>query len=88
MASKDERKGPDSRPVHQRDIVGRLKRIYNDVTEEPIPDDFMRLLEEADTARSDSPDADQQMNDGAADGATAAAAMARANSDAGRGGAA
>jgi hypothetical protein len=30
----------------------QLRRLYDDVTHESVPDDFLRLLEEADRARS------------------------------------
>ena len=38
----------------------QLRRLYDDVTQEDVPDDFLRLLEEADRAdppRASDPDA-------------------------------
>lgn len=37
-----------SRRLRQKRIGNQLRRLYEDVATEPIPDDFMKLLEEAD----------------------------------------
>lgn len=37
----------------QRKIGNTLKQLYEDVANEPVPDDFMKLLEEADQNSSD-----------------------------------
>ncbi len=43
----------DSEQKRRGDRLGRqLRRLYDDVTHEHVPDDFLRLLEEADKARS------------------------------------
>ena len=34
----------------------QLRRLYDDVTHENVPDDFLRLLEEADRTRSSGSD--------------------------------
>lgn len=46
---------PKTDPDRKRrgDRLGaQLRRLYDDVTREDVPDDFMRLLEEADRKRS------------------------------------
>ncbi|MEZ5938538.1 MAG: NepR family anti-sigma factor [Hyphomonadaceae bacterium] len=42
------------RRARQRDIADRLQRMYEQVLDEPVPDDFLRLLDEADRAGSKS----------------------------------
>ncbi len=37
-----------SRKVRQRRLGDQLRRIYEDVTTEPVPDEFLNLLEQAD----------------------------------------
>ncbi len=37
-----------SRKVRQKRIGDQLRRIYDDVTSEPVPDEFLNLLEQAD----------------------------------------
>lgn len=45
----------------RRDRIGdQLRQLYKDVANEPVPDEFMRLLEEAD----DAVDEDQDENEG------------------------
>ena len=38
----------NNRRLRQKRIGNQLRRLYEDVATEPIPDDFMKLLEEAD----------------------------------------
>lgn len=60
-----ERNGGESsaRPVDARvarrrqDPIGRkLRKIYTDVVEESVPDEFLAILEEAETRKGDSDD--------------------------------
>lgn len=37
-----------SRRVRQKRIGDQLRRLYDDVTSEPVPDEFLNLLEQAD----------------------------------------
>lgn len=37
-----------SQKVRQKRIGDQLRRLYDDVTHEPVPDEFMQLLEQAD----------------------------------------
>lgn len=37
-----------SRKVQQKRIGDQLRKLYDDVTSEPVPDEFMSLLEQAD----------------------------------------
>ena len=37
-----------SRRVRQKRIGDQLRRLYDDVTSEPVPDEFLSLLEQAD----------------------------------------
>lgn len=37
-----------SRKIRQRRLGDQLRRIYEDVTTEPVPDEFLNLLEQAD----------------------------------------
>ena len=47
------RKQADAERKHRGDRLGeQLRRLYDDVTHENVPDDFLRLLEEAERARS------------------------------------
>ncbi|MEZ6013196.1 MAG: NepR family anti-sigma factor [Hyphomonas sp.] len=47
------RKQADTERKRRGDRLGeQLRRLYDDVTHESVPDDFLRLLEEADRARS------------------------------------
>ena len=39
-----------SRRVRQKRIGDQLRRLYDDVTSEPVPDEFLNLLEQADTS--------------------------------------
>ncbi len=49
----DGRKAVDTERKRRGDRLGeQLRRLYDDVTQENVPDDFMRLLEEADRNRS------------------------------------
>jgi hypothetical protein len=41
-----------SRKVRQRRIGDQLRRLYDDVTTEPVPDEFLNLLEQADRSTS------------------------------------
>ena len=55
MSSED--KKPDaeadrSRKVRQKQIGDKLRRMYDDVTSEPVPDEFLSLLEQADKSKS------------------------------------
>ncbi|MEQ9315852.1 MAG: NepR family anti-sigma factor [Henriciella sp.] len=34
--------------VRQKRIGDQLRRLYDDVTKEPVPDEFLQLLEQAD----------------------------------------
>ncbi len=38
--------------ARQRRIGSQLRRLYDDVASEPIPDDFLSLLEQADHKKS------------------------------------
>lgn len=42
-----------SEDARQRKIGDTLKQLYEDVAKEPVPDDFLKLLEEADQNSSD-----------------------------------
>ncbi|HPF23722.1 MAG TPA: NepR family anti-sigma factor [Hyphomonas sp.] len=47
------RKQADTERKRRGDRLGeQLRRLYDDVTHENVPDDFLRLLEEAERARS------------------------------------
>jgi hypothetical protein len=49
----DGRRVADTDRKRRGDRLGeQLRRLYDDVTQENVPDDFMRLLEEADRNRS------------------------------------
>ena len=49
----DGRKEADTERKRRGDRLGeQLRRLYDDVTHESVPDDFMRLLEETDRNRS------------------------------------
>ncbi|KCZ89549.1 MULTISPECIES: NepR family anti-sigma factor [Hyphomonas] len=49
----DGRKEADTERKRRGDRLGeQLRRLYDDVTHESVPDDFMRLLEEADRNRT------------------------------------
>ncbi|MFC6200052.1 NepR family anti-sigma factor [Ponticaulis profundi] len=39
-----------SRRSRQKRLGDQLKRMYDDVVQEAVPDDFMKLLEDADKA--------------------------------------
>ena len=41
------------RQARTKDIGDSLRKLYEDVAAEPVPDDFMRLLEMADEAADD-----------------------------------
>ena len=45
--------------VREKRIGEQLKRLYDDVVSEPVPDDFMNLLERADEAAQLSGDSDK-----------------------------
>ena len=46
--AKPDAEGDRSRKVRQKRIGDQLRQIYDDVTSEPVPDEFMSLLEQAD----------------------------------------
>ncbi|MAT34540.1 MAG: hypothetical protein CMK06_05290 [Ponticaulis sp.] len=50
MNNKPERDDDDQRErrSRQKRIGNQLRRLYEDVATEPVPDDFLQLLEEAD----------------------------------------
>lgn len=49
----DGRKVADTERKRRGDRLGeQLRRLYDDVTHENVPDDFLRLLEEADRSHS------------------------------------
>ena len=37
-----------SKKIRQKRIGDQLRRLYDDVTNEPVPDEFLSLLEQAD----------------------------------------
>ncbi|WP_084418414.1 NepR family anti-sigma factor [Henriciella litoralis] len=39
-----------SRKLRQKRIGDQLRRLYDDVTSEPVPDEFLSLLEQADNS--------------------------------------
>jgi hypothetical protein len=39
-----------SRKVRQKRIGDQLRRLYDEVTQEPVPDEFLSLLEKADNS--------------------------------------
>lgn len=41
------------RRARNRKIGEKLRQIYDEVASEPVPDDFLKLLEEADDASDD-----------------------------------
>ncbi|MEQ8556911.1 MAG: NepR family anti-sigma factor [Henriciella sp.] len=50
---KEAKPDPDterSRKVRQKRIGDQLRRLYDDVTSEPVPDEFLSLLEQADNS--------------------------------------
>ncbi|MEO0981804.1 MAG: NepR family anti-sigma factor [Pseudomonadota bacterium] len=56
------RPGPrnDKGAKQRQDRIGdRLRQLYDEVANEPVPDDFLKLLEEADDAADDG-DEDQK----------------------------
>ncbi|NBC21221.1 MAG: RNA polymerase subunit sigma-70 [Alphaproteobacteria bacterium] len=54
---------PDGGLAKSHDRIGdQLRRLYDDVANEPIPEEFLKLLEEADT---DPEDADRKDGEGA-----------------------
>lgn len=50
--SKPDAEGDRSRKVRQKQIGDKLRRLYDDVTSEPVPDEFLSLLEQADKSKS------------------------------------
>lgn len=63
--SEDNSGGSDAKPVDPRlarrrqDALGRrLRQMYDEVVEEPVPDDFMSFLEQADRRPPQSPSSD------------------------------
>ena len=40
------------RRTRQKRIGDQLRRLYDDVTSEPVPDDFLSLLEQADARKT------------------------------------
>ena len=53
----DSPKGADPERKRRGDRLGdQLRRLYDDVTHESVPDEFLRLLEEADRRKSSSSD--------------------------------
>lgn len=42
-----------SRNLREKKLSAQLRRMYDDVINEDVPDDFMKLLEEADDVGSD-----------------------------------
>lgn len=59
--NKGSRPSPDSgiEQVRHKKIGDQLKRLYDDVTSEPVPDEFLKLLEQADSFDLDDNDDDQ-----------------------------
>ena len=55
MSSKKARlkDGDKARLGRQKQLGQQLRKLYDEIADEPIPDDFMKLLEDADKARSD-----------------------------------
>lgn len=51
--SKDAQNGFEAHPLPEK-IGNSLKKIYNDVLNEPVPDDFLSLLAKADDKKKDS----------------------------------
>lgn len=47
------KKHDPSRALRQKKLSTQLRRLYDDVTQETVPDDFMKLLEDADDAEED-----------------------------------
>ncbi|MFC7292684.1 NepR family anti-sigma factor [Hirschia litorea] len=45
-----------SKHARQRRLGDQLKRLYDDVVQEPIPDEFFKLLEQADEQASSPKD--------------------------------
>lgn len=45
---------PKSRRARHRRLGDELRRMYEDVAREPVPDDFLKLLEDADRKNDDS----------------------------------
>lgn len=39
-----------SRKLRQKRIGDQLRRLYDEVTQEPVPDEFLSLLEQADNS--------------------------------------
>ena len=58
---------PASKRSRQKRLGDQLKRLYDDVVEEPIPDEFMKLLEEADHKKSGQSSASDKANPNASD---------------------
>ena len=48
-SGKSSRQRADERKRQER-LGGHLRKMYDDVASEPVPDDFLRLLEDADKA--------------------------------------
>lgn len=46
--AKPDAEGDRSRKVRSKRIGDQLRQLYDDVTSEPVPDEFMSLLEQAD----------------------------------------
>ena len=48
----------------QKVLGDRLRRLFDDVVDEPVPDDFLKLLEEADSASQEEDAKDKRSEDG------------------------
>ena len=44
----------NSKRARQKRIGSQLRKLYDDVASEPVPDDFLKLLEAADQKKSQS----------------------------------
>lgn len=55
MSDKEDANADDQseRRKRSRQIGSKLRQIYDEVAQEEVPDEFLRILEEADQAQSD-----------------------------------
>lgn len=51
--NKNEKQKSGSGQISKNRIGEKLRQLYTDVASEPVPDEFLRLLEEADDALND-----------------------------------
>lgn len=49
----DRAEKPKDRKEQSRKLGTQLRRLYDDVASEPVPDDFLKLLDDADEQASD-----------------------------------